>query len=70
MTTTNNTWSLQPNPTNHNVNRFQCHVRSLTGHTLCREGGSVHAATIELSPWQKLDVTNQIRILHRLHPLS
>jgi len=28
-----------------------------------REEGSGHAATVELFPWQKLDVTNQIRAL-------
>ena len=44
---------------------------SLASHTLrMREEGSGHAATIELSPWQKLDVTNQIHALHRPHPLS
>ena len=32
---------------------------SLTSHTLCREEGSGHAATIELSPRQKLDVTKR-----------
>ena len=32
--------------------------------------GSGHAATIELSPQQKLDVTNQIHALQRLHLLS
>ena len=35
-----------------------------------REEGSGHAATIELSPRQKLAVTNEIRTLHRLHLLS
>ena len=45
-------------------------THSLASHTLHREEGSGHAATIELSPWQKLDVTNQIRALCRLHPLS
>ena len=35
-----------------------------------REKGSGHAATIELSPQQKLTVTNEICALHRLHPLS
>ena len=43
---------------------------SLASHTLCREEGSGHAATIELSPWQKLDVTNQNCTLRRSHPLS
>ena len=33
---------------------------SLTIHTLRREKKSGHAATIQLLPWQKLDVTNQI----------
>ena len=33
-------------------------------------GGSGHAATMELYPWQKLDVTNQIHALRRSHPLS
>ena len=38
-------------------------------HTLCRgEEGSGHTVTIGLSPWQKLDVTNQIHILRRFHP--
>ena len=32
-------------------------------HPSQREEGSGHAATIELSPRQKLDVTNQIRAL-------
>ena len=40
-------------------------------HPLQKEEGSGHAATIELSPRQELDVTNQIRTaLRRLHPLS
>ena len=52
---------------------------SLASHTLRRERpeGSGHAATIELSPRQKLDVTNQkldvtnqIRALRGSHPLS
>ena len=44
---------------------------SLTSHTLRREEGSGYAATIEeLSPRQKLDVTNQIHTLCRSHPLS
>ena len=43
---------------------------SLASHNLHREDGSCHAATIELSPWQKLDVTYYICALHRLHPLS
>ena len=44
---------------------------SLASHTLRRrEEGSGHAATIELSPRQKLVVTNQIRALRRSHPLS
>ena len=43
---------------------------SLASHTLRREEGSCHAATIELSSRQKLDVTNQIHALRRLHPLS
>ena len=34
------------------------------------ERGSGHTATIELLLRQKLDVTNQICALHRLHPLS
>ena len=32
--------------------------------------GSCHAVTIELSPQQKLDMTNQILALCRSHPLS
>ena len=43
---------------------------SLASHTLRREEGSCHAATIELSSRQKLDVTNQIRALRRSHLLS
>ena len=44
-------------------------LTSLASHTLCREEGSGHAATIELSPRQKLDVTNQIRMTQKLwHP--
>ena len=35
-----------------------------------REEGSGHAATIELSPMQKLAVANEICALCRLHPLS
>ena len=37
----------------------------------CRERieGSGHAATIELSPQQKLDVTNQIHVFRRSHPV-
>ena len=34
------------------------------------EEWSGHASTIELSPRQKLDVTNQIRTLRRSHPLT
>ena len=44
-----------------------CVYSSLTSHSLRREEGSGHAATIELLPQQKLDVTNQIRTLHRYH---
>ena len=40
---------------------------SLASHT--KEEGSGHAATTELLPRLKLDVTNQIRALRRLHPL-
>ena len=40
---------------------------SLTSHTLHREEGSGHTATIELSPWQKLAATNEIRTLCKLH---
>ena len=43
---------------------------SLASHTLHREDGSGHTATIELLPRQKLDVTNQICTLCRSHPLS
>ena len=43
---------------------------SLASHTLRREEGSCHAATIELSSRQKLDVTNQICALRRSHLLS
>ena len=45
-------------------------IHSLASHTLLREEGSGHAATIELSSQQKLTVTNEIRALHRLRPLS
>ena len=38
---------------------------SLTSHTLCREEGSGHTATIELSSQENLNVTNQIRTLRR-----
>ena len=43
---------------------------SLASHTLRREEGSGHAATIDLSLWQKLDATNQICALRKLHPLA
>ena len=43
---------------------------SLASHTLCREEEAGHTATIELSPWHKLDVTKQIHALRRSHPLS
>ena len=44
---------------------------SVTSHTLRgREEGYRHAATIELLPRQRLDVTNHICALHRSHPLS
>ena len=56
-----------PEPFLHNM---QGVVTSLASRTLRREEGSGHAATIELSPQQKLDVTNQIRALRRSHPLS
>ena len=52
------------------IERKTCMYSSLASHTLCREEGSGHAATIELLLRQKLDVTNQIRTLHRSHPLS
>ena len=38
-------------------------IISLASHTLHREEGSEHAATIELSPQQKLAVTNEIHAL-------
>ena len=41
---------------------------SLANHTLRREERFGHAATIQLSPWQKLAVT-EIRTLRRLHHL-
>ena len=43
---------------------------SLKPHPLQREKVSGHTATIKLSPWQKLAVTNEICGLRRLHPLS
>ena len=46
-----------------------CMYSSLANHTLCREG-LVILPTIELLPWQKLDMTNQICTLCRSHPLS
>ena len=46
-----------------------CTLTSLTSHTLHRKRVG-HTATIELSPFQKLAVTNEIRTLRRLHPLS
>ena len=46
-------------------------LSSLASHTLHRaEEESGHTATIKLSPWQKLDVTNQICALRRLPQLS
>ena len=42
----------------------------LTSHTLHREVRSGPTASIESLPWQKLDVTNQIRTLRGSHPLS
>ena len=48
--------------------RIRSIVYSCIGsHTLLREEGCGHAATIELSPQQKLDVTNQICGLRRSH---
>ena len=49
------------------MNQLGVRQFSLTSHTL---QGSGHAATIELSPRQKLGVTNEIRTLRRLNPLS
>ena len=49
---------------------FQPSGQSCKPHPSQREEVSGHTATIELSPQQKLDVTNQIRALRRLHPLS
>ena len=43
---------------------------SLASHTLRREEGSGHAAILDLSPQQKLDVTNQICALRSSYPLS
>ena len=43
-----------------------CMYSSLASHTLRREEGSGHTATIELSPQQKLDVTNQIHTVDRI----
>ena len=43
---------------------------SLASHTLRREEGYGYAATIELSPRQKLDVTNQIHALRKSDLLS
>ena len=48
---------------------WQLDETSLASHTLHREEGFGHAATIELLPW-KLPVTNEICALRRLHPLS
>ena len=45
------------------------HNPSLASHTLHRDDGFGHTATIELSPRQKL-VTNEINTLHKLHLLS
>ena len=39
----------------------------LASNTLCREEGCGHTATFDLSPWQNIDVTNQICALHSLH---
>ena len=55
------------------VQRRQQQSHSRKPHPSQREEGSGHAATIELSPRQKLDVTNQIRAPRRSHqtlPLS
>ena len=38
-------------------------IASLASHTLHREEGSGHTATIDLSPPKKLAVTNEIRAL-------
>ena len=47
---------------------FSCDVISLASHTLRKERkGLVYTAIIELSPRQKLDVTHQIRAVHRSH---
>ena len=43
---------------------------SLASHTLRREEGCGHVATIELLTRQKLAVTNEIRAVRRLYPLS
>ena len=47
-----------------------CHTILHFGHTLHREEGSGHAATVELSPRQKLAVNNEICALYRSHRLS
>ena len=43
---------------------------SLASHTLRRKEGSGYVATLELSPWQKLDVTNQVCALHSSHAVQ
>ena len=43
---------------------------SICNQTLHRGKKSSHAAIIELSPWQKFAVTNEIRALCKLHLLS
>jgi len=45
-------------------------LQSRKPHPSQREEGSGHTATIELSPQQKLDVTNQMCALRRSHLLS
>ena len=51
--------------------KIKCNIWLIShaSHTLHREEGSGHTATIELSPQQKLDATNQICSYCRSHPL-
>ena len=64
-TTTRLELGLQPNSFQGSTYRLA--IKSCKPHPSQREEGSSHVATIELSPWQKLDVTCA---LSRLHPLS
>ena len=48
------------------IKRKMCMYSCLTSHTLHREEGSGHAATIKFVPWQKLDVTRPTLFVGRI----